>query len=155
MKRLLSASLMGVALLAIAVPGHGAEITLQNTQGLSFGSFVAGSGGSVTVGTDNSRIASGAVQLIPSSRGTAALFTVSGDASATYAIQLPADDFVKLVGPGGEMLISRFTSTPNGVGGQLGMDGLETLRVGATLDVGAAQAPGDYAGNFTVTVQYN
>ncbi len=147
----------GVALVSMVVPTSWAllEIAIENTQALSFGSFVAGNGGSVTVSTSGNRNAGGGVVLVPSSQGTAAQFTVSGDPNATYTIQLPGNDFVKLTGPGVDMLINDFTSTPSGVGGLLDAGGSQTLSVGGTLTTGSDQAPGDYSGSFSVTVNYN
>lgn len=93
--------------------------------------------------------------LLPSREGAAARFTVSGDSFATYTIQLPGNDFVKLTSPGGEMVVNDFTSSPSGAGGQLDVLGSQTLLVGATLSVGSSQPTGDYSGSFTVTVNYN
>lgn len=145
----------GVVLAVLASISMAAAISIQNTQELSFGSFVAGSGGTVTVSTSDARSAGGGVMLVPSREGAAARFTVSGDAFATYTIQLPGNDFVKLTGPGGEMVVNDFTSSPSGAGGQLDVLGSQTLLVGATLSVGSSQPTGDYSGSFTVTVNYN
>lgn len=145
-----------VSLLAIlTVPGICAEIAIQNTQPLAFGSFVAGLGGTVAVDTNDMRSSSGDVMLIPSSSGQAAKFTVTGDPNATYTIELPANDFVKLTGPGADMLINDFTSTPSGAGGQLSAGGSQTLSVGAALQVGSGQTAGQYSGSFMVIVNYN
>jgi hypothetical protein len=95
------------------------------------------------------------VLLIPSSAGAAAAFTVSGDANATYTIQLPGNDFVKLSGPGGDMFINEFTGSPSGAAGQLSAGGSQNLSVGGTLNVASGQSPGEYAGSFSVTVDYN
>jgi hypothetical protein len=147
---------VGVVLAVLAVSAStAAEISIQNTQGLSFGSFVAGSGGTVTVSPSDTRSAGGGVMLMSLSAGAAARFTVSGDALATYTIQLPGNNFVKLTGPGAEMAVNDFTSSPSGAGGDLGLTGSQTLTVGATLSVGSGQASGSYSGTFTVTVNYN
>ena len=156
MKPHLPKLLAGAALAALAAPASWALVmTIQNNQELSFGSFVAGSGGSVTIGTSGARSASGGVLLIPSSAGAAAQFTVSGDANATYTIQLPGNDFVKLSGPGGDMFINDFTGSPSGAAGQLSAGGSQSLSVGGTLNVASGQPPGQYAGSFSVTVDYN
>lgn len=156
MKRDWAAITAGAAL-ATLVASHGwaQGIAIQNTRGLSFGSFVAGSGGSVAVSPSGLRSAGGDVLLIRSGEGLAAEFTVTGDAEATYTIQLPGDDFVTLTGPGSDMVINDFTSAPSGADGQLSTGGSQTLTVGGTLDVGNAQTPGDYAGTFSVIVNYN
>ena len=149
--------LAGVALASMVASTSWAQVSvaIENVQSLSFGSFVAGNGGSVTVSTNGNRNADGGVVLIRSSQGTAAQFTVSGDPNATYTIQLPGDDFVSLAGPGTDMFINNFISTPSGVKGQLGAGGSQALSVGGALNVGSNQAPGSYSGTFSVTVSYN
>lgn len=156
MKPYLPKFVVGVALAAMAVPASRAlEMAIQNTQELSFGSFVAGVGGSVTVAPSGARSASGGVLLVPSSAGAAAQFTVTGDANATYTIQLPGNDFVKLTGPGGDMQINEFTGSPSGAAGQLSAGGSQILLVGATLNVASGQVAGQYSGSFSVIVDYN
>ena len=145
-----------VSLLAIlTAPSVHGEIAIQNSQSLAFGSFVAGGGGSVEVDTSGMRRATGNVMLMPSSAGQAAKFTITGDPNATYTIELPGNDFVKLTGSQGEMLVNDFTSTPSQAGGQLSAGGSQTLSVGAALQVGTDQAAGQYSGSFTVIVNYN
>lgn len=157
MKSHLPKVLAGAALISILAPTVWAQsdIAITDTQALSFGSFVADSGGSVTVSTNGNRNAGGSVVLIPSSQGTAAEFTVSGDPGATYTIQLPGNDFVSLTGPGVDMFVNDFTSNPSGAGGELGAGGSQVLSVGGTLNVGSDQTPGSYSGGFSVTVNYN
>lgn len=147
--------LAGVVLAAMVPNSSALEIAIQNTQGLAFGSFVSGSGGTVTVSTNGGRSASGGVLLIPSSSSSAAQFTVTGDADATYTIQLPGNDFVTLTGPGGDMVINDFTSSPSGATGQLSAGGSQTLLIGGTLNIANGQLPGNYSGSFTVIVDYN
>ncbi len=53
------------------------------------------------------------------------------------------------------MVINDFVSSPSGASGQLGAGGSQTLSVGGALSVGSGQAPGDYSGSLTVTVNYN
>ncbi|MEX0604489.1 MAG: DUF4402 domain-containing protein [Marinobacter sp.] len=157
MKSSLPRILVGVALTSMVTPSSWAllDIAIENVQSLSFGNFVAGTGGSVTISTSGNRNAGGGVILIPSAQGTAAQFTVSGDPDATYTIQLPGNDFVSLTGPGIDMPVNNFTSSPSGVGGQLGAGGSQDMSVGGTLSVGSDQAPGSYSGTFSVTVNYN
>lgn len=134
---------------------HAEAISVGTTQGLAFGDLVAGNGGSVSVGTDGTRSTAGGVFLIPSSDGTPARFTITGSAFSTYTIQLPPNDTVMLTGPGIDMTVTDFISTPSGAGGQLDASGTQLLNVGATLLVGSGQASGDYTGNFSVIVEYN
>jgi len=85
---------------------------------------------------------------------TPATFTVGGEPNATYAITLPDDVTVTLTGAGDPMAVTDFVSSPVGTG-TLSGGGLQTLYVGATLNVGAAQVAGVYTGTFDVTVTYN
>lgn len=130
-------------------------LTIQNTRGLSFGSFVAGAGGTVVVSPASERSATGSTMLVPSKNGQSAQFTVEGDPDATYSIDLPADSTVFLTGPGVDMALTNFTSEPSGAGGQLSATGSQTLSVGATLQVQDSQASGSYSGSFDVIVNYN
>lgn len=133
-----------------------AELVITNTQDLSFGQFVAGNGGTVTVSASGVRSSSGDVFLIPSSEGLAAQFQVTGDPDLTYAIQLPANGAVNLTGPGADMALNDFVSLPTvGDGGQLSGTGQQTLSVGATLTVSSGQISGAYSGVISVTVNYN
>lgn len=146
--------LLLVAVCAVAAAPALAQISVANTGGLAFGAFVANSGGTVAVATNGGRSNTGGVLLIAQgSSSAAAQFTVAGTAGATYAITLPANDLVTLSDGSHTMAVNNFTSTPSGTGTLTG--GAQVLRVGATLTVGSAQAPGSYTGSFNVSVQYN
>jgi len=138
----------------VASVSWAAAIALGNTQGLAFGKFVAGAGGSVTVSPTGGRSASGGVVLVPSGSGAAAQFSVTGDPSATYAISLPGNGVVSLTSGANSMALNNFTSSPN-LTGALSVGGSQILTVGATLSVGSNQATGSYSGTFDVTVNYN
>lgn len=133
------------------------SITLTNTQSLSFGSFIAGSGsgGTMEVSTSGGRsVTSGSIFLMnmnPSAH--AAEFNVTGDANAPYTITLPTDGVVSMIGPGAAMAVGSFTSNPTSVE-TLNSGGTGTIAVGATLTVGSNQVPGSYSGSFSVTVAY-
>lgn len=130
-------------------------ISISNTQALAFGKFAAGSGGSVTIAPSGARSAMGGVALLSSSGGSAAQFTVSGDANFTYSISLPANGTVFLTNGGGQtMSLNNFSSSPGTVG-QLSVMGNQTLSVGAALNVGNNQATGAYSGSFDVIVNYD
>jgi len=128
-------------------------ISLVNTTGLQFGLIVGGPGGTVAVGTDGTRTASGPSLMTNAGYPvTAAAFTVSGLANQGYSITLPST--ATLTGPGAAtMTIGSFVSNPSATG-TIGGGGTQTLLVGATLTIGASQAVGDYTGSFSVTVNY-
>ena len=130
--------------------------TITKTGSLSFGSFVANTGGTIAVTSSGARSKTGSLFLVSSQGGnsTAAQFTVSGTAMSTYAITLPADGTVLLSSGSHTMAVNGFTSYPSGTG-TLSGGGTQVLSVGARLTVGNAQAPGSYASSFPVTVNYN
>lgn len=94
---------------------------------------------------------------LPATTGSvaAAQFTVTGQASYTYAITLPATATIT-DGASHNMIVDNFTSTPTSTG-LLSAGGIQVLNVGATLNVAAAQAAGLYtnATAVPVTVNYN
>lgn len=134
-----------------------APISITAGSTLSFGAVVrSAAGGTVTLATDGTRTASG-VSFSPTSTGSpaASSFTVGGEANYTYAITLPAADVTLTKAVTLEtMTVNNFTSNP-GTTGTLDGSGAETLLVGATLNVGAAQVSGLYEGTYTVKVDYN
>lgn len=126
------------------------SIALTGTN-MSFGIIVpTAAAGSVILAPDGGTTLSN-VTLVPSGTVTAAQFTVSGNASTTYTIDLPVS--VTLTNGAVNMTVDTFTTDALG---SLSGAGTEALNVGATLGVGANQAPGNYTGPaFTVTVNYN
>lgn len=133
-----------------------APIAITKTVDMNFGNVAASTlAGDVILLPDNSRTFTGGVRL-PVVQGTitAASFTVSGEGTNTFAITLPTTDLVLSSGVSNTLIVNTFTSTPS-LTGTLAA-GTQTVTVGATLHVGASQAPGVYtSGNFTVTVNYN
>lgn len=131
--------------------------TISDTTALSFGSFVAGSGGTVAVSTAGSRSATGGVTLITSGGGAASQSTVTGTSGSTYSITLPANGDVSLSdGNANTMAVNNFVSNPAATSGSTGLlsGGSQTLYVGATLSVANSQPAGSYSGTFSVTVTY-
>jgi hypothetical protein len=100
------------------------------------------------------RTVTGGVTL-PATAGTvtAAAFTVTGEDAYTYSISLPGS--VTITSGSNSMTVNAFTSSPSPTGLLTG--GEQTLYVGATLNVAAAQASGTYVSStpFNVTVNYN
>lgn len=130
-----------------------ASQSISSLSSLSFGSFVAGNGGTVTVSPGGLRSQSGGVVLVgQGSTYTAASFRVSGTSNASYTITLPTDHVVLLVDGANTMALNGFVSNP--VSGTLSGGGSQMIMVGATLVVGGAQAAGNYTGSYSVTVNY-
>ncbi len=135
-------------------------ITITKTADMNFGNVavsatIAGTAVLAPAGTRTTGGAGGVT--LPSTTGTvaAASFTVAGQASYTYAITLPTTCTLS-DGASHSMTVNTFTSSP-ATTGTLSGTGTQTLNVGATLNVSAAQASGTYtnATGVPVTVNYN
>ena len=127
-----------------------APIAITKSTDLAFASVVAsGDADTVVVGPAGARSCGGTLNC--TGTVSAGVFAVTGGAGETYAITLPASATV--TSGGDTMTVDTFTSTPSGTGTLTG--GAETLRIGATLQVGAGQALGGYTGTYVVTVEYN
>lgn len=120
-----------------------AALTIDNTQGLDFGSAVSGEGPKT---------------ISPSSNDGAANFLVRGEKERGVNVQLPTEEiFLTPVGmPDSEVRIRvhSFVSDHE-EGSVIGADGELDLNVGAIRDAIPEEAPsGAYQGSFTVTVVY-
>ena len=134
-------------------------ITIVKVTDMNFGNVAvsATNPGTVILATTSSRTTGGTGVTLPAVTGTvaAANFTVSGQANYTYAITLPSS--ITITGPASAtMTVNGFVSNP-ATTGTLSAGGTQTLLVGATLNVSAAQAAGVYtnATGVAVTVNYN
>ena len=160
---LTSSAFSSFAQASVAAAGTATIITpisLIKTTDLSFGNLAVMSTapGSVIMDPSGTLSTGGAGGVtIPTTTGTtsAATFEVTGAASFTYAISLPAAT-ITLSNGSNSMDISDFTSYPSGTG-TLSISGTQTLTIGATLSVTAGQTPGTYTNPATmpVTVNYN
>lgn len=141
-------------------------IIIENTGSLDFGNIIVGSGGSVTVNSDDtdSRTLSGVTTTNLEGTISSAKFKVTGLAGSTYSITKPSDTDVTLAlegTPGTTMAVQSFIVTAiDGTlqtlgSATLGANGVQNIAVGATLVVPAGQAPGLYNGSFAITVNYN
>ncbi len=132
-------------------------ISITKTVDMNFGniSVQAASGGTVILSTAGVRSTTGGVTL-PATGGTvtAASFTIGGEGAYTYSITLPLVAHTISSGAN-NMTVTAFLSNPSGTGTLAG--GTQTLTVGATLNITAAQANGLYTSEagFNVTVNYN
>lgn len=130
-------------------------LALTKVSDMDFGTIaVTGTAGTVVLGTDNSRLATGPA-LVPPAAGVAASFTVAGEASRAFTITLPANGTVTLVNGANSMAVNNFLHS---AGGTPALDGTgaAAFTVGATLSVAANQAAGVYtSANFPVTINYN
>lgn len=171
----------GLAALALLVAPAAASPALAqaNTQGqaeaivlrplsffksndLDFGDIIAsGTAGTVTLGPDGSRSRTGGVTLAGGG-GEPARFAGLGTYNQNVMISLSSNQ-IWITGPGQQMRVRNFEigSTPTAILSTTptrfriaSANGSFNFPVGATLDVNANQAPGDYSGTFTVTLNY-
>ena len=132
-------------------------ISISKTLDMNFGnvSVQTATGGTVILTPAGIRSATGGVSL-PATSGTvtAATFVVTGEGAYAYTITLPTAAHT-ISNAANNMTVTAFLSTPSG-GGTL-TAGTQTITVGATLNVSAAQVKGTYVSEtgFTVTVNYN
>ena len=145
---------MLVLAIVAASPSPARAQSIGNVASLSFGSFIAGSGGTITVSPAGARSQTGGVLLVGQGSNVApAQFNVGGTANASYTITLPGNNTVVLIDAGSHtMALNGFVCSPPT--GTLSVGGAQMIRVGATLVVGNGQAPGSYSGSFNVTVNY-
>lgn len=145
-----------LVLALVATPYCQAQINVSNNRALALGKFVAGTGGTITVDPNGARSRSGGVFLLASSAGAAASFSVSdvnpANANLSYIITLPDNGTVTLNSGAYSMPLNDFSSTPSGSG--MLTAGSQILTVGATLSVSPNQPPGNYSGNFSITLNY-
>jgi hypothetical protein len=127
---------------------------------MNFGNVAVQSstGGTVLLTPAGTRTPGGGVTL-PAVTGSvsAASFDVSGTPNYTYSISLPTSTTTVTSGAN-EMTVDSWTSTPTeAAGGTLNASGVQTIKIGASLNVAAAQAAGTYVSGtpFEVTVNYN
>jgi hypothetical protein len=135
-------------------------ISIVKNINMSFGNIAvsASLAGTVVLAPAGSRTTGGAGGVtLPSTSGTVAGadFTVSGQASYTYAITLPSSATLS-DGASHTMTVNAFTSSP-ATTGTLSSGGSQDLKVGATLVVSAGQAANIYTNStgVPVTVNYN
>jgi hypothetical protein len=131
-------------------------LAVTNTGALEFGAVIPDpdDAGSVEITTGDARNCTTVTGVNTQAHFVpkAAAFHVVGAALASYSISLPTSN-VTLSHGGDSMVIIKTTFTQNATG-VLDASGVEDFKVGATLPVGAAQAPGRYTGSFTVGVAY-
>jgi len=130
-------------------------IAIAKNVDMNFGNVaVNASAGTVLMTPAGVRSVTGGCTLpTPVGTVTAASFTVTGLAAATYTITLPA--VATTITAVTNMTVDTWTSTPTPTGTLTG--GTQTLTVGATLHVAGSQLAGVYtsATPFNVTVNYN
>lgn len=130
---------------------------------LDFGTVIRGAtAGTVTVAPNGTRTSTGGAILANGGGHKAASFAGRGTNNQRVDISLGANSIL-IVGPGLPMRVHSFVlgSTPTAVLTTTpqrfrinSATGIFAFPVGATLDVGANQAPGQYTGTWTITLNY-
>ena len=164
---LLVASAASPALAQSSAPAQADAIVLRplsffKVNDLDFGSIIAsGSAGTVRLAPDGTRSSTGGATLAGND-GEPARFAGLGTPNRQVNISLGANS-IWITGPGPRMRVRNFEigSTPTAILSTTPTRftiasalGNYNFPVGATLEVGANQAPGDYSGTFTITLNY-
>lgn len=129
-----------------------APITLTHDDGaeLSFGTFTAGTGGTVVVTRGGAGSTTGDVVLLAGSVESSDSFTVSGDADRRFSITTNDGTITHTDGT----TTMSFTTDAR-ANHTLSATGTAGFTVGGTLTVASDQLPGDYSGTYLVEVAYN
>lgn len=137
-------------------------LSFIQTEELSFGQIIASNtAGTVTVAPNGSRTRTGNITLLGASHQPAE-FAGMGAFNQRVQVSLGSNS-IFLTGPGVRMRARTFVigSTPTAVLTTTptvfriaGATGAFRFPVGATLEVGANQAPGTYRGIWTITLNY-
>lgn len=152
---------------AVATPASAqiqGETRIAKLGDLEFGQLIPGAtGGSVTVAPDGTANSTGTLVLASTTQLAASFelerqilqdFPTYSGPTGTETIEI-----VNVNNPAARMTVRDFTTDFN----RTGFFGLPAyffrttfdFRIGGTLDVAADQEPGQYVGNFTVTIDYN
>lgn len=125
--------------------------SINTTNNMAFGRFVAAGGGNITVAINGARTSSGGIILLASG-ASAAAFRITGNDNKTTILTLPANGAASLVSGANQMPLTGFVSSLPG-GGVI-PSGQQNVTVGATLQAAPNQAPGNYSGAFQAIIEY-
>jgi len=124
-------------------------ITIEGQGDLNFGKVANNTAGTVVVGTD-SDISVSTLSQIGDTTPSAATFDVTAANGFSYSITLP--ESVNLNNGSEDITVDAFNHDAEG--NTTGTGAVQTIGVGATLNVASGQATGNYTGNFNVSVAY-
>ena len=133
-----------------------ANLVITAIQDLQFGSMTAPVAGAVIVDTAGVRTATGGVVLIGTGAVSAASFSMATglyNCTGRALVVVTAGPTATLTHASlaATMTVNSFTTNPAAGGA---FDPAVPLTVGATLNVGALQAPGSYSGSYLLTVTF-
>lgn len=130
-------------------------ISIAKTTDMDFGTIAASATlGTVILDTANSRTISGGASL-HGGTATAAVFTVTGEPNAGFAITIPTTDITLSDGALHDLILNGLVTL--GTSSTLAAGGTMAIKVGATLNLPANAVGGTYsnASDLFVTVNYN
>ncbi len=142
-----------------------AQLSFFKVDDINFGKIIAGTtAGTVTVAPTGARTATGGARLASDSTVRAARFAGKGSANQNVGILVTSNtSTVTRIGGTEKMTFDTFVigSSPTATLSTTpttfrisSSTGIFTFPIGATLRVNANQVPGNYAGSFTVTLEY-
>lgn len=129
-----------------------APLTITQKYAMDFGDVAGDTASATTVVLSNAGATSSVDGAYTGGTPKAGEFDVTGGDNLAYSITLPSGA-VTLTSGSNSMTVDTFN---HDVVGSPALDGSgkHTFKVGATLNLGAAQAAGVYNGTYTVTVEY-
>jgi hypothetical protein len=128
-------------------------IQIETTSHMNFADVDAQAGGKVVLNPDNSRSAMGGAILKNNSTASAATFIVKGQAGQAFSIIIPTSEY-KMYNGNKEIILKNFQSQIETGDSK---EGVQIIRLGATLELEPNQEPGMYVSSapLAVTVSYN
>ena len=124
----------------------------ETTGGMNFGdvSVDALVAGTVILDTTGARTVTAGAEAVTGGTVQSGAYSVTGEGTKAYSITFPAN---ATISSGlNSMTVDTFTHDAGGAPALTA--GSDTFNVGATLNIGAGQAPGNYTGSYTLTVDY-
>lgn len=175
-RNLLAICAMLVSLFAASVPLHAHSLSTDaqiaivergeffKVEDLHFGVVIPGStAGTIVVAPNGTRTSTGGVALTGNLHHAAEFAGRKPAGNAPVRVSVGSNT-IQLTGPGAPMTVRlfrgntnpaiAFTTNPRNYQVQGQSNGAFELRVGATLDVNANQAPGIYSGIWTLTLDF-
>lgn len=147
----------------LAIPGVARAVTVNGDATVVIYSVLSATQNqAMNFGIVAADTAAGTVVLSPAGVASSSTLKTLGSANAgAFAISGQASTPLTITFGNGtvnngasSMAVDNFTSTTVPANGSIDASGNLTLKVGATLHVGANQAPGTYNGTYTITVSY-
>lgn len=138
------------------------SLQVTKVDDLAFGPILSGDlGGTINIDAATGTVTSGGdVSALPGARNRAK-FTANAPLGMLFLIVGDPATTLTRSGGGGSMIATLDYSAASGIGTLplppyqlMAIAATQEIDVGGTLTVGAAQAPGDYSGTFSLTVTY-